>query len=107
MAINSYNQVTIQGHVSSALTQRELADGTVITQWRLKVPRENESGSDSIPCSTLSAPVLKLLERATDETIFETQGEIRSRFWNSAGVTGSRVEVNVTKMRKIKTFSSP
>ena len=107
MKSNSYNQVVIQGNVSSELTQRELADGSVVTQWRLKVPRENEGGFDSIPCSTMSASVLKLLERATSETIFETEGEIRSRFWNSSGVTGSRVEVNVTKMRKLKSFSNP
>jgi hypothetical protein len=107
MNANSYNQVTIQGQVSSELTHRELADGSLVTQWRLKVPRENESGTDSIPCSTVSASVLKQLERATSETIFETEGEIRSRFWNSSGVTGSRVEVNVTKMRKLRSFSSP
>ena len=107
MNMNSNNVVVVNGYLSSELVERELSDGSVVTQWRLKVPRQNETGSDSIPCSTVTPSVLKVLQKADLHMAFEAEGDIRSRYWNAGGVTGSRVEVNVIKLRKLKHSLSP
>lgn len=107
MDTNSINSVVLTGYIASDLVERELADGSTVTQWRFKVPRISESGSDSIPCSTTTSAVLRVLQNANTDVAYEADGEIRSRFWNSGGVTGSRVEVNVTKLKKLKNSLSP
>ena len=101
------NQVVIVGCIVGEIVERELASGEVISQWRVKVPRDGEVGSDSIPCASSVASVRKSLEKVTSDCDYQIEGQIRSRYWNAAGVTGSRVEVNVTKMRKFKKVRSP
>jgi hypothetical protein len=101
------NQVLLVGCIVGEIVDRELASGELISQWRVKVARIGESGSDSIPCSTSVAAVRKSLSKASLASDYQIEGQIRSRYWNAAGVTGSRVEVNVTKMRKFKPGLSP
>ena len=97
-----HNHVLMVGFVVGEICDRELASGQIVTQWRFKIPRTLEKGSDSIPCSTSIAVVRKSLAKSSHEIQYQIEGQIRSRYWNVGGVMGSRVEVDVTKFRRFK-----
>jgi len=98
------NSVEIAGIVSHLPQERELASGNRILSWRIKVPRE-QTGSDSIPCAISFDNVPKsLLSRIESLEVGQTvsiEGLLRSRFWQGSAGNASRVEVEVTALKKI------
>ena len=88
------NYVELSGNLIGAPEIHVTADGVEVIQWRLKVARE-DVGSDSIPCVSRDAKVRKLVAKLKENKGIEIQGEVRSRFWRSGGITQSRVEIDV------------
>lgn len=98
------NEVEISGIVSHIPVERELANGTRTLSWRIKVPRD-ESGNDSIPCTvnleiTSKALANKIESLEVSQTV-HISGVLRSRFWQGAGGSSSRLEVEVISLKKI------
>jgi single-stranded DNA-binding protein len=98
------NIVEIIGIVSHVPIERELASGDKSLNWRVKVQRE-ESGSDSIPCTiSFDRTSKSLLNRVINLEVgssVEICGKLRSRFWQGSGGSSSRLEVEVTSIKKI------
>jgi single-strand DNA-binding protein len=98
------NSVEIAGIVSHLPQERELASGSRVLSWRIKVPRE-QTGSDSIPCAISVENVSKsLISRIESLEVGQTvsiEGLLRSRFWQGSAGNASRVEVEVTALKKI------
>jgi single-strand DNA-binding protein len=98
------NEVEISGIVSHIPVERELANGNRTLSWRIKVPRD-ESGNDSIPCTvnleiTSKALANKIESLEVSQTV-HISGVLRSRFWQGAGGSSSRLEVEVISLKKI------
>ena len=89
------NQVEISGNLVGEPSFHIQADGTEVIQWRMRVSRDG-AGNDSIPCSSSVSKVKKFVEKVSEDKVFVAHGEIRSRYWRSAGGTQSRIEVDVT-----------
>lgn len=98
------NYVEMYGVVTHLPTERELANGVKTLTWRIKVPR-SEVGSDSIPCTInfddASKGVLKKVLALQVGNSIEIVGELRSRFWQGAQGSASRIEVEVSAIQKI------
>lgn len=88
------NSVEISGNLVGEPSFHIQADGTEVIQWRMRVGRDG-SGNDSIPCSSSVPRVKRFVERVSEDKVFVANGELRSRFWRSAGGTQSRIEVDV------------
>ncbi len=98
------NIVELSGVVSHIPVERELANGNRNLSWRLKVPRE-ESGTDSIPCTVnfeqASASLLTRVANLDVGQVVTVTGNLRSRFWQGASGSSSRVEVEIVTLKKI------
>jgi len=98
------NIVELSGVISHIPVEHELANGNRSISWRLKVPR-SEAGSDSIPCAvSYELSSTSLLNRVTNLEVGQPvtiTGSLRSRFWQGAGGSSSRVEVEVLTLKKI------
>jgi single-strand DNA-binding protein len=95
------NYVELTGNLIGVPEIHVTTEGVEIIQWRLKVARE-DAGNDSIPCVSRVAKVRKLVTRLKENKEIEIQGEVRSRFWRSGGVTQSRVEIDVIEASFVK-----
>ncbi len=98
------NNVDVIGTLASVPILRELADGEVVLQWRMKVCVEGEPPT-SIPCATRQSSVIKKMEKFEPGVALALKGSVVSRYWVSAGATGSRVEVAVTSAEKCRLAS--
>ena len=98
------NTVDLVGTLASVPPLRELADGEVVLQWRMKVCADGEPPA-SIPCATRQISLIKKMEKFEPGVALALQGSVVSRFWVSAGATGSRVEVAVTSAEKCRLAS--
>jgi len=95
------NSVDLVGTLASVPVARELADGEIVLQWRMKICVIGEPAS-SVPCATRTPSVIRKLEKCEVGTTLSLHGSVVSRFWVSAGATGSRVEVAVTSAEKCR-----
>jgi single-strand DNA-binding protein len=95
------NFVVLNGTLSGEIQSHVQADGVEVLQWRLRVPRA-EGGADSVPCTSSSSRVMKTIVKLKEDQIVELEGSVRSRYWRSGGSTQSRVEIDVTKVSKLK-----
>ncbi len=98
------NTVEIAGLVSHIPVERELSSGIRTLSWRIKVSRE-ESGSDSIPCvinleDSTKTLVAKIEQLEVGQAV-RAIGALRSRYWQGPGGNSSRIEVEVTSIKKI------
>jgi len=96
-----HNDVLLSGIVANEPQIRELGDGREVLQWRMKILRP-DSGSDSIACSAEAKQVIKSVTAAGQGGEMEVAGSLRSRFWNSGAGMASRLEVDVTKAKRIR-----
>lgn len=65
--------------------------------WRVRVPRGG-GGHDQIPCRAPASA--RWASKLAAGDVVELEGELRSRFWRSGGSTQSRVEVEVTHLKR-------
>lgn len=100
-SLDPLNNVELVGVLASECVQRELSDGRTVLQWRMKITPP-EGASTTVPCATDISSVQKKLLGAQVGTAFAMSGSVTTRFWVSAGQTGSRVEILVTRADKCK-----
>ena len=95
------NFVRIVGVLAAEPSTRELPDGRTVTQWRMKVSVPGEVAT-SVPCTSGNPNIQKKLSALAVGTSLLIEGSVASRFWVTAGQTGSRVEIQVTHAEKCK-----
>jgi len=101
------NTVVLRGRVSSAPAVRELPSGTVITTFRVSVPRARTvmtSGSrqsvDWVDCAAWGARVRRAVAAWEVGDRVEIGGALRRRFYTATGGSGTRLEVEVLTARR-------
>ncbi len=108
------NMVELRGRVSSAPVERELPSGTVISTFRLSVPRAKTpmtAGStqsvDWVDCAAWSARSRRTVGGwiAGDEV--EVTGALRRRHFRAGEASTSRLEVEVLSARRARAREQP
>lgn len=99
--LNQINRVELVGTLASPPVLRELRDGESVMQWRMKICVDGEP-STSVPCSSVVPSVIRRVSKLEPGAALVATGSVVSRFWVSAGATGSRVEVMVTAAEKCR-----
>lgn len=108
------NTVVLRGRISSAPVDRELPSGTVITTFRLSVPRAKTAmtaGSsqtvDWVDCTAWSARSRRTVGgwQAGDEV--EVTGALRRRHFRAGDASTSRLEVEVLSARRARAREQP
>jgi single-strand DNA-binding protein len=97
--LDPVNAVVLAGTIVEPGEAKQIAGGTEVVRWTLKVPRGSErTGSDLIDCIALE-PVLQQRALAwAVGTPLTVEGALRRRFFRSAGRTTTRVEVEADQV---------
>jgi single-strand DNA-binding protein len=112
--VSTDNVVELRGRISSAPVERELPSGTVITTFRLSVPRARTpmtAGStqtvDWVDCAAWSARSRRTVGgwAAGDEV--EVSGALRRRHFRAGEASTSRLEVEVLSARRARAREQP
>ena len=95
------NATAIVGTVASTPLLREVGDGEQVLQSRMRVCIPGEPAV-TVPCTTRSPALIRKVEKCDVGAALSLRGSVVSRFWVSAGATGSRVEVVVTAAERCR-----
>jgi single-strand DNA-binding protein len=108
------NTVELRGRISSAPVERELPSGTVITTFRLSVPRAKTpmtSGStqsvDWVDCAAWSARSRRTVGGWVAGDEVEVAGALRRRHFRAGEASTSRLEVEVLSARRARAREQP
>ncbi|WP_210503688.1 single-stranded DNA-binding protein [Nocardioides xinjiangensis] len=118
------NEVRLVGRISGEPTTVELPSGDTLVTFRISVPRGAAakgsadprasgpaSGSaarrvDSVPCTAWAARLRRSIATWRAGDLVEVTGAVRCRFYQAAGATRSRVEVEATAARIMRRSSA-
>jgi len=101
------NRVNLRGRVSGAPAERLMRSGDRLVTLRLVVPRPRSRSRpgatvDTFDCVAWAAKVGDaLLGLAPDDQV-EVSGALRRRFWRGEGAAMSRVEVEISRVRRLR-----
>jgi single-strand DNA-binding protein len=108
------NMVALRGRISSAPVERELPSGTVITTFRLSVPRARTpmtAGStqsvDWVDCAAWSARSRRTVGGWAVGDEVEVTGALRRRHFRAGEASTSRLEVEVLSARRARAREQP
>ncbi len=108
------NTVELRGRISSAPVERELPSGTVITTFRLSVPRAKTpmtAGSaqsvDWVDCAAWSARCRRTVGGWVSGDEVEVTGALRRRHFRAGDASTSRLEVEVLSARRARAREQP
>jgi single-strand DNA-binding protein len=112
MSTQENNSVRLVGRVSQLPEERELPSGDLVSTFRVIVPRDEQRGDrprptvDALECAAWTAMCRRSVRSWQPDDVVEVTGSLRRRFF--AGATGrvSRVEVEVTKAKRIRRAGS-
>lgn len=102
------NEVTLVGRLSGLPQERTLPSGDALLSWRLVVARPADTGAtgrpsvDTFDCAAFRGHVRRAAARWTDGDVIEVAGALRRRFWRTPSGAASRVEVEVSRARRIR-----
>jgi single-strand DNA-binding protein len=102
------NEVYLVGRVAAPVMEHELPSGATVVNVRLIVDRGDTAMPwssqrvDAIECVGWSARVQRSMRRWNPQDRVAVEGSIRRRFFRSASGTGSRVEVEIVKARRLR-----
>jgi single-strand DNA-binding protein len=102
------NEVRLVGRLSAEPVERELPSGDTVMVSRLVVSREGESESrsrqtvDVLDCSGWSPRVQRAMRGWSTGDVVEVKGSVRRRFYQLAGQTAARVEIEVSSARRVR-----
>ena len=100
------NEVRLCGRVSNQPNQRVLPSGDRLVSLRLIVPRPvNRAGSsvsvDTFDCVAWTTRAREALLRLHPDDQVDITGALRRRFWRGESGAVSRVEVEVSRVRRL------
>jgi single-strand DNA-binding protein len=108
------NTVELRGRISSPPVERELPSGTVITTFRLSVPRAKTpmtAGStqsvDWVDCAAWSARSRRTVGGWVAGDEVELTGALRRRHFRAGEASTSRLEVEVLSARRARARAQP
>ena len=98
------NDVFLRGRLAAEPVLRQLPSGDELCSFRITVARpEAERGRvDSIDCAATTARVRRSVQAAAPGDVLEVSGCLRRRFWRSAAGLGSRYEVQVRSVGRVR-----
>lgn len=98
------NSVHLVGRVTSVAEDIELPSETVLTRFRIVVPRSKPTTKttvDTIDLIAMKAGLQRKARSLAPGDIVEVEGEMRRRFWNAGMSVASRVEVEISSLSKL------
>ncbi len=98
------NDVHLVGRVTSLAEDLELPSETILTRFRIVVPRAKPTTKTTVDTVDLIAMKVSVQRKAHSlrvGDIVEVSGEIRRRFWKAGASVASRVEIEVNKLGKV------
>lgn len=103
----SVNEVLLRGRISAEPEERTLPSGDPIITWRLVVQRplsrrSSRARVDTIDCTAWSAAARRSSARMHAGDQVEVRGALRRHFRGGAGGATSRVDVEVTTVRRLR-----
>ena len=112
------NVVVLRGRLSMAVEERTLPSGDTILTTRVTVDRDDavtvrpgrctsRQRVDAIDCVVWSRRIQRTVRRWQLGDQVYVEGALRRRFYSGAHGTTSRVEVEVTRGRRLATASAP
>lgn len=103
------NEVRLIGRLGAMVHDRELPSGDLVSTFTVIVdrPRLPRSGTsrvrvDAVPCQVFRASLRDRLSRLDEGDVVEVEGAIRRRFWRAPGGLGSAIEVDVSRIRRMR-----
>ena len=101
------NTVHLRGRVSAPAAERVLPSGDVLVTARLVVGRPPGAGRhrqpvDTLDCLARSARTRRSLLAWEPGSLVEVEGAVRRRFRRGPGGLTSRVEIEVTRSRRVR-----
>jgi len=105
--VHHVNEVRIVGRLGSAVAERELPSGTVLTSFSVIVdrpPREihGRVKVDTISCQTARAAIAARLAKLEGGVTVEVTGSLRRRFWRGGNGLASSTEVDVSRILVVR-----
>jgi single-strand DNA-binding protein len=108
------NTVVLRGRVSTAPLERELPSGTMITTFRLSVPRARTTmtaGSsqsvDWVDCTAWGGRCRRSVAGWVVGDEVEVGGALRRRFFRAGAGSSTRLEVEVLTARRARAREQP
>lgn len=106
------SSVHVIGRLGSAVHDRELPSGDVVSTFTVVVDRGGgargaSAGTssrvrvDAIPCQAFRSALRTRVARMDPGTLVEVEGTLRRRFWRSPAGLGSALEVDVQRLRRV------
>jgi len=106
------NRVELIGRVSAVLPSRTLPSGDEVVSFRLVVRRSRAArrGSrqsvDTFDCDAWTSAARKAVQRLVVDDVVRVEGVLRRQFFQSATGPASRVNVDVTRVRRESSIRS-
>ena len=97
------NAVHLVGRVTSVAEDIELPSETILTRFRIVVPRAKPTTKttvDTIDLIAMKSGVQRKARSLAVGDIVEVEGEIRRRFWKAGVSVASRVEIEISSLTK-------
>lgn len=98
------NSVHLVGRVTSTAEDVQLPSDTILTRFRIVVPRAKPTTKTTVDTIDLVAMKAGLQKRARNlelGDIIDVQGQIRRRFWKAGNSVASRVEIEISSLSKL------
>jgi len=103
------NEVVLTGRLSVDPVSRELPSGDAITTFRVVVRRGEatrsdraRAGVDALDCVAWTGRVRRTVQGWAAGDVVEVHGSLRRRFYRVGSGAQSRVEVEVTRARRVR-----
>jgi single-strand DNA-binding protein len=99
------NEVRLLGRLSQPPEERVLPSGDPLWTFRVVVPRPAGAGRatvDSVECAAWTARVRRSVATWEAGDLVEVEGALRRRFFRTAAGAASRVEVEVSRVRRVR-----
>ena len=114
------NEVLLVGRLAGPPEERTLPSGDPITAFRVIVRRCSAAGRghqdasqpprratvDTVDCTAWRAEARRLLRGWRTGDIVEVTGALRRRFWRSPGGPASRYDVEVARVRRLRSAAA-
>ncbi|MEI6404841.1 MAG: single-stranded DNA-binding protein [Actinomycetes bacterium] len=98
------NNVVLVGRVTSVAEDIVLPSDDVLTRFRIVVPRIKPTTRTTVDTIDLVAfkPAIQKRAHSLDiDDVVEIEGALRRRFWKAGASVASRVEVEMSSLRKL------
>lgn len=104
LAAGCVNEVRVVGRVSAVPETRTLPSGDEVVCFRVVVRRARPRGRavvDTLECAVWTSALRRTVARWQAGDAVEVAGALRRRFFRAGGASASRVEIEVSKARRL------